>query len=58
MYVIEVAGADDYARRLYRLFHEIDARLGEAGGRIIAWLPPAGGGTEALRDRLQRAACS
>lgn len=58
VYVIEVAGADDYARRLYRLFHEIDARLEEGGGRIIAWLPPAGGETEALRDRLQRAACS
>ncbi|MFW5884412.1 MAG: L-threonylcarbamoyladenylate synthase [bacterium] len=46
------ADADEYARNLYRWFHELDR---EGVTRIVALAPPATGIGGAVRDRLARA---
>jgi L-threonylcarbamoyladenylate synthase len=50
--LIAPAQADEYARRLYALLHQLDAAGVE---RILVTWPPQGGEWEAVRDRLRRA---
>jgi L-threonylcarbamoyladenylate synthase len=50
--LIAPARADDYARRMYDLLHQLDAAGAE---RILVAWPPAAPEWEAVRDRLRRA---
>ncbi len=51
--LIAPATAQEYARRLYALLHELDAARAQ---RILIQRPPAGPEWEAVADRLRRAA--
>ena len=53
--ILEVETVEDYSRSVYRLFHQVDM-VGAGRGQILAYFPIATFGTEALRDRLSRAA--
>lgn len=50
--LIAPAQADEYARRLYALLHQLDAAGAQ---RILVVRPPRGPQWEAIRDRLERA---
>jgi L-threonylcarbamoyladenylate synthase len=50
--LIAPATADDYARRLYALLHELDAAGAQ---RILVVRPPRGPKWDAIHDRLERA---
>lgn len=53
--LIAPAAADEYARRLYALLHQLDACGAE---RILVAVPPQGEAWDAVRDRLRRAAAA
>lgn len=53
--LVAPADAQDYARRLYAMLHQLDESGAE---RIIATLPPQGEAWDAVHDRLRRAAAA